>query len=345
MTMHRFDSFEESPPPPPHPHSHLNLESSLDFSNPPNSREPSGDYCPSTLPLTINGGPKSNYGSENINMIPYGGGVMTPDFVGYGGSGGVIIGSGGVITSGSGLSGLGSQAGTLSRNGNSSATATIKRTSMLDLTSTHTLNNDLDSAGPTDTMLSQSANSKHPLPDDDTDDPSNQLDPHINQPSHYHHPQQHHSSSLIASSQQHHPLHHSSSSPHQHFQSNTRLHRLAQKHGLNKKGLVLLILSCAMCVLLLVALLTMVALWPRATEGDHTEVCLTPDCLRASAQVSNYLFYNHVRPYHGCGNAINNFWGPRPEVQSRRLECARLHIYNVSIVRIVHWIGSYNTYL
>lgn len=300
MTMHRYDSFEESPPPPPHPHSHLNLESHIDFSNPPNSREPSVDYCPSTLPITINGGPKSNYGTENITIIPYGsgGGGITPDFGSYGGSGGVIIGSGGVITSGSGLSGLGSAAGTLSRNGNSAATtATIKRTSLLDLTTNtntstnttiNTTNNDHDSAGPTDTMLSQVA-SKHPLPDDDVDDPSNQLDPQLHH-HHQHHQQQasqyHQQGHHHITAQAHQPLHSSSSSSQLPYQSNSRLHRLAQKHGLNKKGLVMLIFSSALCILLLVALLTLVAMWPDETEGDRTEVCLTPDCLRASAQVS-----------------------------------------------------------
>ena len=297
--MSRFDSFEESPPPPPHPLSHHTLESNVDFSPPPNSREPSGDFCTATLPLTINGGPKSGgYGNDTMNMIPFG---SPGDFGGgYGGSGGVIIGSGGVITQGPGLESLRSNppiGGTLGRNGNSNSN--IKRSSMLDLTITNTTNttttnNDHDSAGPTDTMLSHST--KHPLPDDDEDDVTNQLQPHhqrdsttthyntpplnFSQPPH-HHPHHH----------QHRPMHHSSTQ----FQSTTRLHGFAHKHGLNKKGLVLLILTTTMCLLLLMAVVVMGLMWPTQSDGDQADVCLTPDCLRASAQVRGIILDLHSK--------------------------------------------------
>ncbi|XP_018018430.1 uncharacterized protein LOC108674955, partial [Hyalella azteca] len=144
-------------------------------------------------------------------------------------------------------------------------------------------------ASPTDTMLSHST-SKHPLPDDDEDDNGNQ---------HHHHPQPqqqqqqplqmhgYHQQNLHhrfgGSTQAHHPLNGSNQLGGT-YQSNSKLHRLAQKHGLNKKGLVILLLCSASCILLLIALVTLVVLWPKTSEGDHTEVCLTPDCLRASAQ-------------------------------------------------------------
>lgn len=288
MTMHRYDSFEESPPPPPHPHSHI-LESNMNFGIPQNSRDLSSDFSSSTLPLTVNGGPVLKYVNEGITTLPFSSAGST-EFDGYGGSGGVIIGSGGVITSGSGLSAFGgSVAGTLSRNGNSGGT-NIKRSSMLDLTAittpNTTPNNDHESTGPTDTMLSHSTTNKAPFPEDDEDDVTN---PSLNpQQQNYpmqgfqHTPQQR---LVSSSSQSHRAINNGSSQLAGGYHSNSKLHKLAQKHGLNKKGLVLLILSSAICILLLVALITMVVLWPKSDDGDDMDVCLTPDCLRASAQV------------------------------------------------------------
>ena len=63
------------------------------------------------------------------------------------------------------------------------------------------------------------------------------------------------------------------------------LQRLASQHGLTKKGLSLLMGSMGACGLLLVALLVLVVLWPRQDYGNKAPVCLTPDCLRAAAEV------------------------------------------------------------
>lgn len=65
-----------------------------------------------------------------------------------------------------------------------------------------------------------------------------------------------------------------------------KLQKVATNHGLTKKGLLLLLLTGFLCLLLLVALLVMAVLWPRDLNRANVEVCLTPDCLRASAQVS-----------------------------------------------------------
>lgn len=64
-----------------------------------------------------------------------------------------------------------------------------------------------------------------------------------------------------------------------------KLQKMAHRHGLTKKGLLLLLLVGFLCVVQLVALLVMTVLWPKDLEQLKTEVCLTPDCLRASAQV------------------------------------------------------------
>ncbi|XP_076031913.1 uncharacterized protein LOC143019816 [Oratosquilla oratoria] len=106
---------------------------------------------------------------------------------------------------------------------------------------------------------------------------------------HHHHPMHHH----------HHPLHHH----HRHRSNNeeeeedeedgvamkkrkpSQLDKMADRHGLTKKGVVLLMLACVVCVLLVVALLVMVVLWPRDLLEEKLEICLTPDCLRASAQI------------------------------------------------------------
>ncbi|XP_063862460.1 uncharacterized protein LOC135101948 isoform X1 [Scylla paramamosain] len=63
-----------------------------------------------------------------------------------------------------------------------------------------------------------------------------------------------------------------------------KLQKMAHRHGLTKKGLLLLLLVGFLCVVQLVALLVMTVLWPKDLEQLKTEVCLTPDCLRASAQ-------------------------------------------------------------
>ncbi|KAK7070572.1 hypothetical protein SK128_027381, partial [Halocaridina rubra] len=63
-----------------------------------------------------------------------------------------------------------------------------------------------------------------------------------------------------------------------------KLQKMASKHGLTKKGLVLLLLFGFVCLFLLVALLVLVIMWPRPDEMYPRDVCLTPDCLRASAQ-------------------------------------------------------------
>lgn len=65
-----------------------------------------------------------------------------------------------------------------------------------------------------------------------------------------------------------------------------KLQKVAHRHGLTRKGLLLLMLTVCLCVLLLVALLVMAALWPRDLHHLKMDVCLTPDCLRASAQVN-----------------------------------------------------------
>lgn len=64
-----------------------------------------------------------------------------------------------------------------------------------------------------------------------------------------------------------------------------KLGKVASKHGLTKKGLTLLLITLGVCLLLLLALLVMAAMWPREQEEPKMEICLTPDCLRASAQV------------------------------------------------------------
>ncbi|XP_069942306.1 uncharacterized protein [Cherax quadricarinatus] len=64
-----------------------------------------------------------------------------------------------------------------------------------------------------------------------------------------------------------------------------KLQTVAHRHGLTKKGLLLLMLTVCLCILLLVALMVMAVLWPRDLNQMKLEVCLTPDCLRASAQV------------------------------------------------------------
>ena len=199
--MHKFDSFEDSPPPPPHPH--LNMDPNIEFSNHPHSRERmvSPDFYPHNLPLTINGGP--NYPNENMNMIPYGSGMMTPDFGSYGGGGGVIIGSSGVLTShGSGMSGVCSPAaGTLSRKGTMNSTATtLRRTSMLDVSLNNSPNANLRVALPpqlasdisqaaTDTMLSHTTciTTKAPLPLDDEMDDSSPTTTQLDHNPPYHH--------------------------------------------------------------------------------------------------------------------------------------------------------------
>ncbi|KAF2352667.1 hypothetical protein FHG87_016578, partial [Trinorchestia longiramus] len=146
-------------------------------------------------------------------------------------------------------------------------------------------------AGPTDTMLSHST-SKHPLPDDSEEDNTNQHNlPHQQQAQQqqqqplqmhgYHQHNLHHR--FGGSTQVHRPLNGSNQFSGA-YPSNSKLSRLAQKHGLNKKGLVILLLCSMFCILLLVALITMVVLWPKTSDADQADVCLTPDCLRASAQ-------------------------------------------------------------
>lgn len=68
-----------------------------------------------------------------------------------------------------------------------------------------------------------------------------------------------------------------------------KLGKVASKHGLTKKGLTLLLMTLCLCFLLLLALLGMAAMWPRAQSEAKVDICLTPDCLRASAQVSPLL--------------------------------------------------------
>lgn len=68
-----------------------------------------------------------------------------------------------------------------------------------------------------------------------------------------------------------------------------KLQKVAQRHGLTKKGLLLLLLVGFLCLVQLVALLVMSVLWPKDLEQLKTEVCLTPDCLRASAQLQGNL--------------------------------------------------------
>lgn len=68
-----------------------------------------------------------------------------------------------------------------------------------------------------------------------------------------------------------------------------KLQKMAQRHGLTKKGLLLLMLIGFLCLVLLVALLVMAVLWPKDLQQLKMEVCLTPDCLRASAQVQSSL--------------------------------------------------------
>ncbi|XP_063590993.1 endothelin-converting enzyme 2-like isoform X2 [Penaeus indicus] len=68
-----------------------------------------------------------------------------------------------------------------------------------------------------------------------------------------------------------------------------KLGKVASKHGLTKKGLTLLLMTLCLCFLLLLALLVMAAMWPREQEEPKMEICLTPDCLRASAQLQGNL--------------------------------------------------------
>nr|XP_027237808.1 endothelin-converting enzyme 2-like [Penaeus vannamei] len=68
-----------------------------------------------------------------------------------------------------------------------------------------------------------------------------------------------------------------------------KLGKVASKHGLTKKGLTLLLITLGVCLLLLLALLVMAAMWPREQEEPKMEICLTPDCLRASAQLQGNL--------------------------------------------------------
>lgn len=65
-----------------------------------------------------------------------------------------------------------------------------------------------------------------------------------------------------------------------------KLQRIADQHGLTKKGLTLLLAALCFCFFLLVVLLGMAAKWPRSHLQANRKICLTSDCLRASAQVS-----------------------------------------------------------
>lgn len=79
-----------------------------------------------------------------------------------------------------------------------------------------------------------------------------------------------------------------------------KLQKVAQRHGLTKKGLLLLILVGFLCLVLAVAVLVMTVLWPKDLQQLKMEVCLTPDCLRASAQLQGNL----DSETYPC----NNFW-------------------------------------
>ena len=115
--------------------------------------------------------------------------------------------------------------------------------------STFELDNDAESATPTDTMLTQASKSR--LPEDEEEN-------------HHHH-------------------HH-----HHHIRPN-RVQRTAAKYGVTSKGLGLLICFGGLVIVLSVTLFSMIAMWPRDAQNIHQEVCLTPDCLRASAEASIYF--------------------------------------------------------
>ncbi|CAL4152400.1 unnamed protein product, partial [Meganyctiphanes norvegica] len=113
---------------------------------------------------------------------------------------------------------------------------------------------DAETATPTDTMLTHPH--KFPLPEDDDDDEGGMTN----------------DTGVKA------------------YDSNWKLQKVAHRHGLTKKGLVLLCLLGMLATFLLVVLLVLVAMWPREDHQDKIEVCLTPDCLRASAQdASEYI--------------------------------------------------------
>lgn len=78
--------------------------------------------------------------------------------------------------------------------------------------------------------------------------------------------------------------------------SSGHLGRMASRHGLTRKGLLLLLFLGSLCILLFLALLVMGAMWPQSLGVQRKDVCLTPDCLRASAQVS-FFFAFFVFPF------------------------------------------------
>ena len=126
------------------------------------------------------------------------------------------------------------------------------------------LDNDAESASPTDTMLTQSSKSR--IPDDDDDPPLS-----------------------------HHLSHHHAHHHHHHHIRPSRVQRTAAKYGVTTQGLGLLICCGGMVLVLLVTLLSMVVMWPTDEQNRLQEVCLTPDCLRASAEVRMFsLRYNFL---------------------------------------------------
>ena len=111
------------------------------------------------------------------------------------------------------------------------------------------LDTEAECATPSDTMLSHA--SKMPLPDDDEDDDT--------------------MTRTRVSGRRSVPR--------------GKLNRMAQRHGLSRKGLLLLLFFMALSILLLMTLFVMGAMWPSEDDLNAKEICLTPDCLRASAQV------------------------------------------------------------
>lgn len=62
---------------------------------------------------------------------------------------------------------------------------------------------------------------------------------------------------------------------------------IKQKTGLTRTGLVLVFL----CIVLAIALLVCIIIWPKTAHSKEYPVCTKPSCLRSSAEVSSFFIY------------------------------------------------------